>query len=517
MNPRTGLMYEVWRRLERGQSKRSIARTLNIARKTVSRLLRELDERRERGDDVLERCGPKPRTPRASKLDPHRDLIAQQLRLYPDIRATRLHEKLKARGFDGGYTIVRERLKELRPKAEQQEPYQIVITPPGKQAQVDWSPYKLHDGTKIYCFSCVLGHSRYQYAAFTTDMRQVTIFRQLRRAFDAFGGVPHECVFDTMPGIIDRWELGQPIFNLGAVDFAVYVGFELHAAPRYYPQYKGKIERPFRYINESLLNGRTFYTLEQANDTMRWWLEHRANCRTHRITKRIPAEMLLEERPTLSELPLRPYDDRELAHRLVNSYGYVDFDGNHYRAPVPTGRWIYIRASEDEISIAADAANVVATHPRAARNANQYVPPPTRTKRRRPITELMACLQAWGATAERYGECIRERKRYAGAELAHIVALQKSYALEDILAAIEHADRYGAYGARALERIVQINAEPRSFEDHLAAKAREHIRQAMDHSPVRQRSLSEYGQLLGSNHNHHHQMDEDNDGYDETR
>ena len=497
MNPRTMLQYEVWRRRERGQSQRSISRTLGIARKTVRELLRDVERRRAQGDDALERQAPPSRTPRASKLDRHRSFIAGLLRRYPDIRATRLLEELRGQGFDGGYTIVRQRLGELRPKPERNEPYELVITPPGKQAQVDFSPYELADGTPIYCFSCVLGHSRYLYACFCSDMRQPTIFRQLRRAFDAFGGVPHECVFDTMAGIIDRWELGQPIFNLAAVDFAVYNGFELHASPRRYPQYKGKVERPYRYIEESLLNARTFYTLEQANETMAWWLEHRANCRTHRMTKRVPAEVLFEERPSFNRLPIHPYDDRELAYRLVDSYGYVDFDANHYRAPVPIGRWIYVRASEDEVTIVADAANVVATHRRVPRGANQYVPPPKKHRRRRHSkTELLACIEAWGEGAKRYGEWIVKRKRYAAAELAHIVALQHSYGIEDILAAIEHASRYGAYGARELGRILQLSATPRSFEDQLARSAREHIRRAMDHSPVRQRSLSAYAELL---------------------
>lgn len=498
MNPeRMRLVYEVWRRRERGESLRSISRIVGIARKTVRRMLRELERRRREGDDVLARLLPT-RAPRASKLDAYRGFIAEQLRRYPDLRATRLHEELTARGFDGGYTIVRELLKELKPKPRREEPFQLVITPPGKQVQVDFSPYKLADGTIIYCFSCVLSHSRYLYACFTSDMRQPTIFRQLRKAFDAFGGVPDECVFDTMPGIIDRWEVNQPIFNLAAVDFAVYNGFELHAAPRGDPSYKGKIERPFRYIEDSLLNGRTFYTFTQASDTLAWWLEHRANCRIHGTTKRVPVEALIEDRDRLRPLPAHPYDDRELAHRLVDSYGYVNFDGNHYRAPAPIGSWIYVRASDSEVTIVAGAANVVAAHPRAARNAYAYVPPPRARRKRRSLGELLGCLEAWGPSAKRYGEHIGRRKRYAGAELSHILGLQKSYALEDILRAIEHASRYGAYGARELERILELTTEPRSFEDHLAAGAREHIRRAMNQSPVRQRSLDAYAQLLGA-------------------
>ena len=498
MSERVRLSYEVWRRRERGESLRSISRALGLARKTVRRMLREVERRRRAGDDALSRILPPTRTPRASKLDAHRGFIAEQLLRYPDLRATRLHEMLTGHGFDGGYTIVRELLNELRPKKRREEPFELVITAPGQQAQTDWSPYTLADGTKVYCFSCVLGHSRYLYACFCRDMRQPTIFRQLRHAFDEFGGVPHECVFDTMPGIIDRWEANQPIFNLGAVDFALYMDFELHAAPRRNPAYKGKIERPYRFIDESFFNGRTFYSFEQATDALRWWLDHRANVRTHRTTKRVPLEVLCEDQAAFKPLPAHPYDDRELAHRVVDSYGYVAFDGNHYRAPWPIGRWVYVRASETEVSIVAGAAQTIATHPRAARGADLHVPAPSRRKHRRPVSELLACLESWSGEARQYGERIREKKRYSGAELAHLCDLQKTYAIEDILAAMNHGHRYGAYGARELERILELRAQPRSFEDRLAEGARRHIRQAMTASPIRQRSLADYGRLLGA-------------------
>jgi transposase len=82
------------------------------------------------------------------------------------------------------------------------------------------------------------------------------------------------------------------VLNLHAVDFATYHDFEIHVAPRANGPYKGKVERPFRYIEESLLNARTFYTLEQANATMVWWLDNRANVRDHRMTGRRPVDAL---------------------------------------------------------------------------------------------------------------------------------------------------------------------------------------------------------------------------------
>jgi len=342
-----------------------------------------------------------------------------------------------------------------------------------------------------------MSYSRHLYAHFCSDMRQVTVFRQLRAAFAFHGGVPAECVFDSMPGIVDRWEFDQPILNLRAVDFAAFYDFRYHIAPRADGAYKGKIERPFRYIEESLLNGRTLHTLEEANRTMRWWLDHRANVRTHRTLKQRPVDRLPEDVEHLSGLPRRAYDDREMAFHIVDSYAYVSFDGNAYRAPARlVGHWVYVRADEAEVQITDRMAEVVARHRRAERNAGAHVPPPQTRPKRRPIAELLHCFDVWGPSARAYAEKIKERKRYAGRELGAILAMQKTYSTEDLLAAIEHAHRYGAWGARDVDRILKRRARPRSVADGLAAHARDHVERAMAQTPVQQRTLESYAELL---------------------
>ena len=145
---RARLAYEVARRHRRGDSIRSIARALGIARRTVGRTLAELEARRERGDDAHEREQPRKGAPRPSKLDRFADAIDELLTAYPNLNASRLHEELTDRGFDGGYTIVRQDLNKIRPKSALR-PRKMVVTAPGKQGQFDWSPYKLADGTPI--------------------------------------------------------------------------------------------------------------------------------------------------------------------------------------------------------------------------------------------------------------------------------------------------------------------------------------------------------------------------------
>jgi len=138
---RARLVYDVVRRSERGESIRQIARTKGIARKTVRKIVRDNTQRRSEGDNAMARAGVKPRVPRPSKLDPYTKTIDKLLEEYDDITAQRVFEQLQAEGFDGGYTIVKEYLRRVRPKAARRA-FDPVVTPPGKQAQVDWSPYK---------------------------------------------------------------------------------------------------------------------------------------------------------------------------------------------------------------------------------------------------------------------------------------------------------------------------------------------------------------------------------------
>lgn len=496
---RARLVYEVVRRTGHGQGVRAIARQMGIARKTVRAILREHAARKDQGDDALARSLPRSRAPRSSKLDAFDADIRELVARYPDIRATRLHEELVERGFDGGYTIVRERLEAVRPKPSAARPFQVVRTAAGVQGQVDWSPYKLEDGTAIYALSCVLSFSRFQYVHFTTDMRQPTLFRELRKAFEHHGGIAEQYVFDSMPGIVDRWELGEPVLNARAVDFAAYHGFEIHVAPRADGPYKGKVERPFRYLEESFFNARTLCTLAGANEVLAWWLEHRANVRTHTITRRRPAELLDEERPALTALPLHPYDDREIAYRLVDEYGYVHFDGNRYLATAAkVGSWVYLRAGEHEVEILGPSVQRLASHPRAGRGEGRWVPEPEvdRTPARRRIGELLERYAALGQVAERYALALKERKRFASVELARILALQETYSADDLLKALEHAGRYAAYGSDAVERVLRAHATPRTLSDRMAQSAREQIRAALAGSPVRQRGLAEYSRLL---------------------
>jgi transposase len=119
---------EIVSRYRAGASIRQIARELRLSRNTVAPVLQEIDSRRVGSPDSS------PIRRRPSRLDSYGPVIEELLGRYPDLTAVRLLEELRDLGFTGGYSVVRQRLADLRPRSA---PPAVVRfeTAPGAQAQ----------------------------------------------------------------------------------------------------------------------------------------------------------------------------------------------------------------------------------------------------------------------------------------------------------------------------------------------------------------------------------------------
>ena len=168
--------------VERRQAKasvRNIARELGISRESVQRVLAQVAAERSGQAPSANMLLPPQR--RKSQLDAYEPVLRELLARYPDMTSRRLFEELRARGFAGKYTIVRERVGLLRQRPTK-EPVLRFETPPGAQAQMDYGVYDIdftREGRRrVYLFSYVLGYSRRQYLRFVEAMDLPTTLRE---------------------------------------------------------------------------------------------------------------------------------------------------------------------------------------------------------------------------------------------------------------------------------------------------------------------------------------------------
>jgi len=477
-----------------GRSHRWIARELGLSRNTVRSVLERTQRQRTEGHSAL----PAPVT-RPSKLDEFQPAIDELLADHPDITAVRLHEELVGRGFAGGYTIVKQRLRVLRPHPKRR-PVERFETEPGKQGQQDWSPYTLRfedDGLqKVSAFGLLLGYSRREYLHFCEREDFYTLIREHKAAFDYFGGVPEEILYDGQKAVVLRFEAERPLYNPRFLAFATHYGFRPNAVRR--PELKGKKERHFLYIEKNLLNGRCFRNLAHLNEVTAQWRSDHADARIHGTTGERPIDRFVIEAPRLLPLPAQPFDDAEVGYRVVSVEARIAWDGTPYSVPYEhVLEIVVVRATAKEIIIYGAQIQEIARHPRAPRGSREPVVNPShalsRRERRHDVDRLCALLTELGEAGASFAAGVVRTQRYRGTQLAHVLRLREKYDADDLLAALERASRYRAFDSKVVERILATTATPRALPDSTSS-ALERLREAVPRTAPR--SLSDYETAL---------------------
>ncbi len=474
-------------------SMRRIARELSISRNTVKRILNAVELKRQKGHSVL----PRSKIQRESKLDRHEGFIKAKLDEFPDLTVVRMYEMLVEEGFDGGYGIVKNRLRQLRPK-----PKKKVVTPfetaPGKQGQQDWSPYDV-DFTEtgketVKCFSLLLGYSRRQYIRFCQDETFITLIREHVKAFEYFDGVPEEILYDNQKAVVLRWEADLPIYNPKFLQFATHYSFRPHALRPRKPEQKGKVERPFRYLESNFFKGRSFRTPEHLNEVASWWLANRADVRKHGTLNERPIDRFVTEAPYLQPLPTHPYDTAKVGYRVVSTAGLVVWDTTPYSVPVAyILDVVVVRVTESEVFIYDSDIKEIARHERAPHHHREPVTNPDhrpKKKTRYDLGHLVVKLGELSESGALFAAGVMKRERYRGSHLARALALLERYSAEDIVTALDRAVRYRAFDGSVVQRIVEASATPRILPDTATQAAADRLKSAL--VPTVPRPMSAY-------------------------
>ncbi len=172
----------------------------------VGTIARQLDVHHDVVRRVLGLLPPPEATePRVLRLDPYREFIAAQLEQYPRLRATRLFDMIRARGYAGSGITLRRLVRRIRP-APQAEVFLRLQPLPGEQAQVDWAhvgAIPVPGGERpLWVFLMVLAYSRALWAELVFELTADSLCRSLVRATTWMQGATRQWLFDNPKAVV---------------------------------------------------------------------------------------------------------------------------------------------------------------------------------------------------------------------------------------------------------------------------------------------------------------------------
>jgi len=331
--------------LVEGIAVRQIAKRLRMARKTVRKIL------------GLHRAPPKPASePRGSMLDPYETAIRTLLDDTPEMLAPAVLERLRPLGYTGGVTIVRQRLRYLRPRS-QREAFLTLQFEPGAAMQVDWADFGFAlPGVprRVSAFVAVLCHSRYLYIEFTVSQAMGSFLRCMDRCLRFFGGTTAADIFDNMKTVVLSHTPSATVFNPRFLEYArSRGGFAVRACNVRRGNEKGRVERPIGFVRSRFWPGRRFRDLLDLNTQAAAWRDDFANGRVHEDTGKVPTLVFThQEQRLLKPLSNTPFNTDDVEGQGVTKMFRVTFDRNKYSVPWwLVSQQVIVRANDDSLAV----------------------------------------------------------------------------------------------------------------------------------------------------------------------
>jgi len=427
-----------------------IATELTLDERTVAKWIEE-DQYRQR----------KP-VQRNSKLDPFKGDIVRMLETHP-YTAAQLLQQIREHDFDGGYTIVKEYVRKIRPKPK--KAYLVLSFAPGECAQVDWDSYgsvRVGGTTRrLSFFVMVLCYSRMMYVEFTVSQTMEHFLSCHQNAFSYFGAVAERMMVDNLKSAVLKRTLGNdPVLNPKYLDFANHYGFTIAPCGVGKGNEKGRVESGVGYVKKNFLSGLQIGDFKDLKPAALHWLDTVANVRTHGETGRKPVEMLQEERPQLHRLPAHPYDIATICQVRASRQFRVVLDTNRYSVPAElAGQPLTMKAYPDRVCLYHQE-KLVARHVRSYDRRKDFELPDhpkvlmaQRKKARDQI--IFRNFLALHPKSDDYYRQLEQRRMNPLHHIRQIVALSDIYGKDQVKRAIEDAFTFRAFSCEYIANLLE--------------------------------------------------------------
>ena len=430
-------------------SRREIAQVLKLSRQSVRKVLRA------NSTSV-------PRLERAEKAEPYRDQILELIASCKG-NLVRVHEELTLSGAALSYQAL---TAFCRKHGIGQQP--IVAAghyhfEPGEEMQHDTSPHDVVvDGKKYKAqtASAVLCYSRLLFFQINPTFQRFDCKVFLTDALRYAGGACQRVMIDNTHVVVLRGT-GREMIAVPEMDaFAERFGFRFAAHSIGDANRKGRVERPFSFIENNFLAGRTFTSWSDLNTQARHWCD-KVNSTYKKHIRAVPRELFAIERLHLKPLPSWIPEVYRMHQRVVDMEGYVSVHSIRYSVPADwIGRRVEVRETRDKLDIELDARRIV-THTRMLTPLQQRVtlaehkpPRGEGVKRSDAHPEEQALIEAAPEIALYVAALKQKSRKVVALALRQLLRLLREYPRDAFLAAVREAARYGLYDLDRLERMI---------------------------------------------------------------
>jgi transposase len=401
--------------------------------------------------------------PRASLLDPYIPVIRELLEQTPNIMAPAVLERLRAKGYQGAISILRDRLRAMRPRPST-EAFLTLHFAPGEAVQVDWADFGFAIPgctRRVSAFVMAMCYSRKLYIEFTLSQRIGTFLRCMERAVRYFGGVTAIDIFDNMKTVVLEHTQRRTVFNPTFLEYARVRGFGIQACNVARGNEKGRVERPIGFVRTRFWPGRRFRDLADLNAQAFVWRDTFANGREHEVTGRVPSLVFEhEERSLLKPITSASFDTDDIESPTVTKLFRVPFDRNTYSVPWRlAGQSVTVRADDDRVRVILET-KTVAEHARCW-NAHQDIESPAHRqqlldqKPRAGAGALPAALADLADVGAQYFKTLAAGSRSIRRESERLVLLVELFGVHETRTAIDEVMRTGHVGAEYVEYVLR--------------------------------------------------------------
>jgi hypothetical protein len=339
------------RRLHRAEQVpiKEIARRMGVARNTVRAAL------------ASDRAPRYSRPVRGSLVDAVEPEIRTLLRATPRMPATVIAERI---GWEHSITILKDRVRALRPAYVGIDPADRIVHEPGVATQCDlWFPEPRipvghGQAAMLPVLVMTLTYSRFFAAVMLPSRQAGDLLSGMWQLIAGFGAVSRTLVWDRESAIG-----GGGRVSAAAGMFAGTLATRIRLLPARDPESKGITERNNGFLETSFLPGRTFTGPDDFNAQLTDWLP-RPNARLVRSTGQRRIDALATDLAAMTVLPpVAPAVGLTARVRLARDY-YVRVDTNDYSVdPNVIGRFVDVHASPVRVVVTCEG-RVVADHPR---------------------------------------------------------------------------------------------------------------------------------------------------------